>query len=144
MSSASENVDRLSALPEEVLSHIHSLMPMKLAVRTSILSKRWRYSWTLATNLEFNDIQSIHALDCYYQFVDRAFEHRKTSQVKLFRLRLEFYNNWYSLTHLSNWISEAVGLNVCELDLLITAIDLPFSLFTCKTLSKLRLCVGDR
>ncbi|KAM0007030.1 putative F-box domain-containing protein [Helianthus debilis subsp. tardiflorus] len=55
MSSTSENVDdRLSMLPEDILSRILSLMPTKYAVRTSVLSKRWRYTWTSVTNLDFD------------------------------------------------------------------------------------------
>ncbi|KAJ0448979.1 hypothetical protein HanRHA438_Chr17g0832841 [Helianthus annuus] len=29
-------------------------MPTKYAVQTSILSKRWRYTWTFVTNLDFD------------------------------------------------------------------------------------------
>lgn len=36
--------DRISSLPEDVLSHILSLMPNNFAVQTSILSTRWKYS----------------------------------------------------------------------------------------------------
>ncbi|KAF5757130.1 putative F-box domain, leucine-rich repeat domain superfamily, F-box-like domain superfamily [Helianthus annuus] len=54
MSSIGENVDDLlSMLPEEIVSHILSLMPTKYAVRTSVLSKKWRYVWMSVTNLEF-------------------------------------------------------------------------------------------
>ncbi|XP_035842245.1 F-box/LRR-repeat protein At3g59200-like [Helianthus annuus] len=94
MSSIGENVDDLlSMLPEEIVSHILSLMPTKYAVRTSVLSKKWRY------------------------------------QVPKLRL--------------SNWIDKAIGLNVREVDICAST-RLPSSLFTCKTLAKLRLnqCVG--
>ncbi|GJY59625.1 FBD-like protein [Tanacetum coccineum] len=58
MSGRCKKVDRLSSLPEEALSVILSLVPTKFAVRTSILSKSWRYTWTLIYNLEFDDIPS--------------------------------------------------------------------------------------
>ncbi|KAM0017032.1 putative F-box domain-containing protein [Helianthus debilis subsp. tardiflorus] len=61
MSSISENVDdRLSMLPEDILALILSLMPTKYAVQTSILSKRWRYTWTFVTNLDFDYTMLMH------------------------------------------------------------------------------------
>ncbi|KAJ0633862.1 putative F-box domain-containing protein [Helianthus annuus] len=60
MSSIAENVDDLlSMLPEEIISHILSLMPTKYAVQTSVLSKKWRYIWMFVTNLDF-DYTSSH------------------------------------------------------------------------------------
>ncbi|XP_074271677.1 F-box/FBD/LRR-repeat protein At5g53840-like [Silene latifolia] len=38
--------DRLSGLPEHLLLEILSRMPLKSAVGTSILSRRWRFLWT--------------------------------------------------------------------------------------------------
>lgn len=140
MSSTNENVDRLSSLPEEVVSHILSLMPTKFAVRTSILSKRWRYSWTLVHNLDFDDSHPVYGLDCFSKFVDRVLDLCKTPQVKLFRLC--FLEIWVRRSNVSKWINEAVRLNVCELDIQVILLELPISLFTCKTLTKLRLDCG--
>ncbi|KAJ0435479.1 putative F-box domain, FBD domain, leucine-rich repeat domain superfamily [Helianthus annuus] len=109
MSSISENVeDRLSGLPEEIHSHILSLMPTKYAVRTSILSKRWRYSWMFVTNLDFDDvhIDPIHT-------VDRALESYQMSQVELFRLH--FSKIRAPESKVSSWIDWAVRLNVQRL-----------------------------
>ncbi|GJU49497.1 ARID DNA-binding domain-containing protein [Tanacetum coccineum] len=49
----------LISLPEDILSQILSLMLTKFAVRTSILSKRWRYTWALIHSLDFDDILPI-------------------------------------------------------------------------------------
>ncbi|KAI3498098.1 hypothetical protein L1887_33844 [Cichorium endivia] len=137
MSSGRGNVDRLSSLPEELLSHILSLMPTKFAVRTSILSKRWRYHWTFVTNLDFDDMHPVYGLDCFLKFVDRVLKLCKTSQVKLFRLSFSRYV--VPKSSVSMWINEAIKLNVCELDIKVTMPELPSNLFTCKTLTKLRL-----
>ncbi|KAJ9563550.1 hypothetical protein OSB04_008710 [Centaurea solstitialis] len=140
MSSTNDNVDRLSSLPEEVVSHILSLMPTNFSVRTSILSKRWRYSWTLVHNLDFDDIHSVYGLDCFTKFVDRVLYLCETSQVQLFRLC--FSEIWVRRSSVSKWIHEAVRLNVHELDIQVKLLELPISLFTCKTLTKLRLGCG--
>ncbi|KAI3764209.1 hypothetical protein L2E82_14213 [Cichorium intybus] len=137
MSSGRGNVDRLSSLPEELLSHILSLMPTKFAVRTSTLSKRWRYHWTFVTNLDFDDMHPVHGLDCFLKFVDRVLKLCKTSQVKLFRLSFSRYV--VPKSSVSMWINEAIKLNVCELDIKVTMRELPPNLFSCKSLTKLRL-----
>nr|GEZ45143.1 hypothetical protein [Tanacetum cinerariifolium] len=107
MSRRCKEVDRLSSLPEDALSVILSLMPTKFAVQTSILSKRWRYTWTLTHNLEFEDIPSRS-----YSHVDRVLMLCKTTRIKIFRL---YFSDIYvpnSMT-VSKWISEAVRLNEC-------------------------------
>jgi len=38
-------MDRLSALPDDVLNHIVSFLPSDDAVRTSVLARRWRHLW---------------------------------------------------------------------------------------------------
>ncbi|KAM3271285.1 hypothetical protein ACQJBY_041828 [Aegilops geniculata] len=41
----SDGVDRLSSLPDELLHCVMSFLPMPEAVRTSLLSRRWRNLW---------------------------------------------------------------------------------------------------
>ncbi|XP_048558313.1 uncharacterized protein LOC125539002 isoform X2 [Triticum urartu] len=45
---------QLGDLPMDILCHIISLLLLKEAVRTGILSKHWRYVWCSRTNLEFS------------------------------------------------------------------------------------------
>ncbi|KAL7605146.1 hypothetical protein Lser_V15G15188 [Lactuca serriola] len=47
--------DRISALPQDIIEKILTLMPMRDALRTSILSKKWRYCWTGIPKLVFDD-----------------------------------------------------------------------------------------
>ncbi|PWA50858.1 FBD-like protein [Artemisia annua] len=132
----SKNVDRLSNMPEEILSEILSLMPTKYAVRTSILSKRWRYNWTLVTNIDIN-VHPFHGLLNCCAFVDRVLDLCKTTEIKLFRLR--FSNLWVQKSRLTKWIDEAVRLNVRELYIQSGLLKLPLNLLTCKTLTKLTI-----
>ncbi|XP_022735820.1 F-box protein At5g03100-like [Durio zibethinus] len=38
-------LDRISELPDHLLYHILSLMPMQMAIQTIVLSTRWRHLW---------------------------------------------------------------------------------------------------
>ncbi|KAM0007023.1 putative F-box domain-containing protein [Helianthus debilis subsp. tardiflorus] len=84
-SAASEDVaDMFSRLPEEILSHILSLMPTKYAVRTSILSKRWRYSWMFVTNIDFDDSHGHHFNgDTFTKVADQLAKTCKNFQLNL-------------------------------------------------------------
>ncbi|XP_058760926.1 F-box/LRR-repeat protein At3g59200-like isoform X2 [Vicia villosa] len=49
--------DKISRLPNEILSHILSFLTTKKAVRTSLLSKRWTDLWQSCDTIDFTDIQ---------------------------------------------------------------------------------------
>nr|KAJ0210367.1 hypothetical protein LSAT_V11C400165070 [Lactuca sativa] len=46
--------DRISTLPQDTIEKILTHMPIRDAVRTSILSRKWRYSWTRMPKLVFD------------------------------------------------------------------------------------------
>ncbi|XP_076939868.1 FBD-associated F-box protein At2g26860-like [Bidens hawaiensis] len=125
----SKKVDRLSSLPEELQSHVLSLMPTKFAVQTCVLSKRWRYTWMSITNLNFDDIPPL------------GFTNLETSQIE--SLPVNFYRTWIQGSSVSIWIHKAITLSVRELDIQYMLLELPSSLFTCTTLTKLKLCLGN-
>nr|XP_043625827.1 putative F-box/FBD/LRR-repeat protein At4g13965 [Erigeron canadensis] len=136
----SENRDRLSSLPDDVLSHILDLIPTKLAVQTSILAKRWRHSWKYVTKLHFDDMRSFTSLDSFTKYVDQVLKLYKTTHVKSFRLDCEMLVP--SATTLK-WIDEAIRLNVSELEIHPIPLELHRP-FVCKTLTRLALCWEDR
>ncbi|XP_048131410.1 F-box protein At5g03100-like [Rhodamnia argentea] len=46
--------DLISALPDAVIHHFFSFLPIRDVVKTSVLSKRWRPTWTNTTDLVFD------------------------------------------------------------------------------------------
>lgn len=133
--------DMISKLPDAVLSHVLSFSGTKYAVRTSILSKRWRNIWATVPNLDFDDENTYDELG-FKTFVNRILSLRDSLDINKFRLRC-----WCAagLSHVDSWICTTVRLNVVELDLSVVSADaeqileLPKCLFTCNTLRVLTM-----
>ncbi|KAL7087276.1 hypothetical protein ACP275_13G058000 [Erythranthe tilingii] len=130
-SNGEQTVDRLSDLPDSVLTHILSLLPTKSSVRTSILGQRWRYVWAYVPNLVFiNDSQDA---------INRVFLLHKLRNIITFKLAGRFGRN--ENHQIETWINNAVELNVQKLDIncRLYEVALPRRLCVCKTLVDLRL-----
>jgi hypothetical protein len=54
LSNQEDHIDRISDLPCNVIDDILADLDIKDLVRTSVLSKKWRYMWTKAPRLWFN------------------------------------------------------------------------------------------
>ncbi|MBA0855519.1 hypothetical protein Goshw_014978, partial [Gossypium schwendimanii] len=46
--------DRISSFPDHILFHILSFLPIKDAVRTSIISTKWRYLFASISTIKFD------------------------------------------------------------------------------------------
>ncbi|OMO56223.1 hypothetical protein COLO4_35721 [Corchorus olitorius] len=139
------SVDNISRLPDEILSHIFSFLSTVEVVRTSILSKRWKHVWSLAPNLDFNDHFGFSPVDeakfrLFKDYVDNVLFHHGGLDIKKFCLQCA------TSPHIYAWISAVLSCNVEELTIKSSFIDtckeLPWNLFTCKTLVSLRIDGG--
>lgn len=143
-----EEADRISKLPDAILSHILSFLSTKEAVGTSILSTRWRYLFPLVSNLDFELVnrhfmsckkRKISTIDDLVSFVERVLFIQNASSLEKFRLECGVY---VDSSRVCGWISAAVWREIKHLDLNIYSISfttLPAVLFTCKTLMTLKL-----
>ncbi|KAL7087284.1 hypothetical protein ACP275_13G058700 [Erythranthe tilingii] len=133
-SSHGDSIDRLSELPDSLLTHILSFLLTRDSVRTSVLGQRWRYLWTYVPNLDFTWVN----LD----FIETAMLlHNKLQKINTFRLDLREEYERFNEHLLQSWVTSATDRNVQNLHL--TAFDTRVfpsqSFFTCKTLVHLTL-----
>ncbi|XP_071720857.1 F-box/FBD/LRR-repeat protein At1g13570-like isoform X2 [Rutidosis leptorrhynchoides] len=155
------SLDRISTLPPPIIDAILCLLPIKEAVRTSILSSEWRYNWTNIPVLCFRydelineseagtDVLSIveKMFDLPSEAINMIHERKHIDAIKQCMLLhqgplLEF--SLLALTHnveldqLINHLSRKNTLQILSLDV-INAYRLPLSIFSMQQLTKLGL-----
>ncbi|XP_062002862.1 F-box protein At4g22280-like [Rosa rugosa] len=123
---ADDMVDRISGLPDEIVVSILSLLPLKEAQATSILSRRWQYLWAYSTNLNFDAEKNLMRLNelkgeacelemCrYVSWVDSVLKQHRALNIERFRV-------FFKLGHricIDEWIQFAMrkGVQMLELD----------------------------
>jgi hypothetical protein len=119
-------VDRISSLPDELLSYILSFHPTKLAFTTTLLSKRWIplcYSLpVLAFDYEvdkkYETKQDYETFDCFCRFVDTLMLSRPSTNQPLKSFHLNFfYGHPDTAINVTKWLKSAKRCCVEELHL---------------------------
>ncbi|KAK3000355.1 hypothetical protein RJ639_021392 [Escallonia herrerae] len=143
--------DRISSLPDAILCHTLSLLPAIYAVRTSVLSPRWRYLWALLPNLACvmprlncncsHNCSCISQVNNSIQFMNRMLTLRSGTPIRNFCLRCSQTCDYDLVCGL---LRTVMTFNVQELDLCFPGaqarVKLPWDLFMiCETLVVLRL-----
>ncbi|XP_009340664.1 F-box/LRR-repeat protein 25-like [Pyrus x bretschneideri] len=124
--------DRISNLPDDVLHTIISLLSTREAVRTSVLSRRWRNMYAYTSNLEFDWRDVVYLplqvmpdgtifrrnVDYFLATLERFLACHTGSKVVSFKV-LCFFPCTYVL-QVNDWIDFAIGKGVEDLDLAFT------------------------
>ncbi|KAL6531430.1 hypothetical protein OROMI_027793 [Orobanche minor] len=158
-----EPEDRLSGLPDSILSHILSFLPTKLAASTSGLSTRWRYLFldvpkidideSVVLNPDLNREEGIDENDKlnleehFTCFIRNGLASHKSS-IKEFRVRL-LKQSHGKMQLVKAWISSPLCRNVEVVDISVRRVwenknleDMPCEIFNYKPLVKLKLHGG--
>ncbi|XP_021758557.1 putative F-box/LRR-repeat protein At4g15060 [Chenopodium quinoa] len=114
MAEIDEHLDRISNLPDPILSLILSFLPTKQAVASIVLSKRWQGIWTEVPALDLDVINLSNESNS--TFVDRVlilnvapFLHQFKLSCCLTKTIKEF--------HICSWIMNAIRRDIFEMDL---------------------------
>ncbi|XP_019100733.1 PREDICTED: putative F-box protein At1g49610 [Camelina sativa] len=126
-----QDFDSISSLPDEILQVILSFIPTKFAIRTSVLSRRWRHVWCDTPSLSFvkgccSDRDSIGKTLARYTA-------RKMIRFQLCAIDSEYFPDVYS------WIEFAISRNVENLWVEHYLSDIPDSFYTNSSVKQLYL-----
>ncbi|GFP96495.1 F-box/FBD/LRR-repeat protein at3g52680 [Phtheirospermum japonicum] len=140
-----QNVDRLSALPDGVISHILSFLPTQLSVKTSILATRWRFMWARVPVLDLEGVYGSSQTTSFPGIVCTVMLRHKAVSLNTFRLSYmipdgptDDDDGPMSSYELETCIATAIERNVKNLDLNLE-VELPRCVLTCKTLVDFRM-----
>lgn len=149
LSNDDDGPDRISELPDPILTHLLSFIPTKSAIKTTILSKRWKTPCLSLPNLDFVDDKwypddrfdgvSRHKLN-FMNLVDRILRLRGHN-IDIDRFSLNCVGN-YDPGRVDGWIRNVVGHNVKEINLNFKfkeLYELGLDFYTCASVEILRL-----
>ncbi|ESQ53560.1 hypothetical protein EUTSA_v10027555mg, partial [Eutrema salsugineum] len=101
-------VDSISCLPDVILQHILSFIPTKFAIRTSLLSKRWRHVWCDTPSLYF-DSSKLEAA-----WINKTLAHYTALKMMHFHL---YSSRQSHVSHMDKWIEFVMSRHVENLSL---------------------------
>ncbi|KAL4590327.1 hypothetical protein LXL04_003255 [Taraxacum kok-saghyz] len=144
-----DGVDLISSMPDGVLLLILSrCLCTEEVVRSSVLSRRWRYLWTAVPSVNINIHDRGKFNNCngfkeseFKEFVSWVLSNR-SADLDFFRL---YCLHYYSMSTVGRWIHFAVTRNVKKLDLWFCpkgnteAAEMPYCLVNCGSLEVLKL-----
>ncbi|XP_012851149.1 PREDICTED: F-box/LRR-repeat protein At3g26922-like [Erythranthe guttata] len=120
-----DGVDRISHLPVEVRIHILSLLSLKEAARTSVLSFSWLNLWKHTPSLHFeadieSDVSWNELIDSagpkYVKMVNRVVESHKSLAIKEFKINFPLDAS-YANSPITRWLEFAFSRHVQRLEL---------------------------
>ncbi|XP_059634330.1 F-box/FBD/LRR-repeat protein At1g13570-like isoform X2 [Cornus florida] len=118
--------DYISGLPDVILVSILSLLTMKEAGRTSLLSKRWRYTWTYIAGLNFDSLPIRYGIKLrekkveverplYLSWVNQVLKSHNAPTIDEFRVQFDLDET--CRLDIDNWVNFAMEKRVRRLEL---------------------------
>lgn len=105
--------DPFESLPEDVLCAILSKLPLDEAVRTSAVSRKWRFLWTVCPNLSFERITMCGKEQDVRKFIDNVNAVLAQCHGGVFdELAIKFDFDTTLVDHLNNWARFVVSSRI--------------------------------
>ncbi|XP_078153013.1 F-box protein At5g03100-like [Carex rostrata] len=115
----SSTIDRISKLPDHLLHHILSFLPLEQAGRTSILSHRWRHVWASMQGLKFYiDEFDKYKSDKFISYVNAALPYCLKQDLQVFKTFL-FSASPTNRAASARWITHVLKNDVRVLHIII-------------------------
>uniref|UniRef100_A0A0E0B6M1 At1g61320/AtMIF1 LRR domain-containing protein n=1 Tax=Oryza glumipatula TaxID=40148 RepID=A0A0E0B6M1_9ORYZ len=135
-------------LPQDILCHIHSLIPLRDAACLACLSRRFLRSWRCFPNLTFN--QETFSLNVYegtsyekekkpVDIIDSILQNHSGTGVKTLKLDVSNYFKPITADHINNWLNAAVKPGIIEIAVKFPVHNRPMFNLSCSLLS----CAGS-
>ncbi|XP_054782743.1 F-box/LRR-repeat protein 25-like [Prosopis cineraria] len=138
-----EESDRISGLPDPLLHHILSFLPIKEAIAKSlILSKRWTPLGLAMPALDIHDF-GFSSLHSFIQFVDAVLFLSDPNPINMFRLKCQRFR--VPSIRINPWIKSIMNHKVQHLELCFADlnsyrhVDVPACIFHSSTIKVLKL-----
>ncbi|CAA7028103.1 unnamed protein product [Microthlaspi erraticum] len=139
-------MDRISNLSDDLLLKIVSSLPTKDVVATMILSKRWRFLWTMLPKLDFDygSERDPSQYRKYIKYVDRSLVLNRAPVLETLKFKV---GPCCSSEDLATWIRMGMVREVREIETFDTncyhrSIELPKTLYTYEKLEVLKLAAS--
>ncbi|KAJ0445031.1 putative F-box domain, leucine-rich repeat domain superfamily, F-box-like domain superfamily [Helianthus annuus] len=136
----------ISSMPDNVVTNILDRLPLQDAVRTSILSRNWRFKWTMLSQLVFDDnfyeyLLKVEDRVTYKRIINRLLLHLK-GVIRKFVLHTDNRRRYLDDEDIDQWIfflsrQGIKDLTICNDD--GPLLNLPTHLFSCLELRHLKL-----
>lgn len=105
--------DRISELPESLITQILFHLPTKDSVKTSVLSTRWKNLWLTVPGLDLNSVDFSYEEDVFIDFIDRFLEFKPESRLQKFKVDFSSYE----VNGIKDRIGTAVNRGIQQLEL---------------------------
>ncbi|TVT98475.1 hypothetical protein EJB05_56240, partial [Eragrostis curvula] len=131
----------LDELPEDVLHHIHSLVPLRSAARVACVSHKFLRSWRRFPDLTFKwETSGLNINDGFPKkladMVHCVLGNHSGTGVKTLELRIRACGDFITANHLNKWLQSTVKSGISELVLDLPQYQGQFFNFSCLLLSR--------
>ncbi|KAM0047820.1 putative F-box domain, leucine-rich repeat domain superfamily, F-box-like domain superfamily [Helianthus debilis subsp. tardiflorus] len=138
--------DFISDMPDIVITNILDRLPLQDAVRTGVLSRNWRFKWTMLSQLVFDDdffkyLSKTQGKNNHVRIISRIILHHLRGSITKFVLFLDDVLV-LDAKHIRRWIRFLSRKGIKDLtinNLDVTLLNLPTHLFSCLELEHLKL-----